>query len=67
MLFRSVDLSVVSDRTNLNGVIGVIKYLTGIVSQNRLSDLNQELEQLIERSKVNDMLYATIKIASGLK
>ena len=62
-----VDLSVVSDRTNLNGVIGVIKYLTGIVSQNRLSDLNQELEQLIERSKVNDMLYATIKIASGLK
>ena len=52
-----VNLSSVPDRTNLRGAIEVIKYLTGIVSVNRLADLEQELQQLIDRCKDNDALY----------
>jgi len=62
-----VDLSSVSNRTNLCGAIGVIKYLTGIVSKNRLADLEQELQDMIEKCKDNDELYTAIRISSGLK
>lgn len=62
-----VDLSSVPDRTNLKGAIEVIKYLTGIVSVNRLADLEQELQQLIDRCKDNDALYTAVQVASGLK
>ncbi len=34
-----VDLSSIPDRTNLAGAVAVIKYLTGVVSKNRLADL----------------------------
>ena len=62
-----VDLSAVSDRTNLRGAIEVIKYLTGIVSVNRLTDLERELQQLIDKCKYDQALYMAIQIASGLK
>ena len=62
-----VDLSAVPDRTNLRGAIEVIKYLTGIVSANRLADLERELQELIEKCKDDQALYAAIQIASGLK
>lgn len=62
-----VDLSAVPDRTNLRGAIEVIKYLTGIVSANRLADLERELQQLIDNCKDDDALYTAIQIASGLK
>ena len=61
-----VDLSAVPDRTNLRGAIEVIKYLTGIVSVNRLTDLERELRQLIDKSKEDQALYMAIQIASGL-
>lgn len=61
-----VDLSAVQKRTNLCGAIDVIKYLTGIISENRLADLNKELIQLIEKNKDNDELFAAIHISSGL-
>lgn len=62
-----VDLSAVPDRTNLRGAIEVIKYLTGIVSANRLADLERELQELIEKCKDDPALYTAIQIASGLK
>lgn len=62
-----VDLSYVPDRTNLRGAIEVIKYLTGVVSINRRVDLEQDLLQLINKCKDDDMLYQAIQIASGLK
>ena len=62
-----VNLSAVPDRTNLRGAVEVIKYLTGIVSANRLADLERELQQLIDNCKDDDALYTTIQIASGLK
>lgn len=62
-----VDMSSVPDRTNLNGAIAVIKYMTGVVSQNRLSDLERELRSLIDKCKDNESLYTVIRIASGLK
>ena len=62
-----VNLSAVPDRTNLRGAIEVIKYLTGIVSANRLADLERELQQLIDNCKDDDALYTAIQIASGLK
>ena len=62
-----VNLSAVPDRTNFRGAVEVIKYLTGIVSANRLADLERELRQLIDKCKDDDALYIAIKIASGLK
>lgn len=62
-----VDLSAVPDRTNLRGAIEVIKYLTGIVSANRLADLERELQELIGKCKDDQALYMAIQIASGLK
>ena len=62
-----VELSSVPDRTNLRGVIAVIKYLTGIVSMNRLADLEQELRHLVDKLKDDSLLYTTIQITSGLK
>lgn len=62
-----VNLSSVPDRTNLRGAIEVIKYLTGVVSENRLADLERELRQLIDGCKDSDALYTAIQIASGLK
>ncbi len=62
-----VNLSAVPDRTNLRGAVEVIKYLTGIVSVNRLADLERDLRQSIDKCKNNNDLYTAIKIASGLK
>ena len=62
-----VDLSAVPDRTNLRGAIEVIKYLTGIISANRLADLERELQELIEKCKDDQALYTAIQITSGLK
>lgn len=62
-----VNLSAVPDRTNLRGAVEVIKYLTGVVSANRLADLERELQQLIDKCKDDDALYTAIQIASGLK
>lgn len=62
-----VNLSAVPDRTNLRGAIEVIKYLTGIISANRLADLERELQELIEKCKDDQALYTAIQIASGLK
>ena len=62
-----VDLSAIPDRTNLRGAIEVIKYLTGIISANRLADLERELQELIEKCKDDQALYTAIQIASGLK
>ena len=62
-----VDLSSVPDRTNLCGAIAVIKYMTGVVSANRLADLECELRQLLDNYKDDKMLYLAIRIASGLK
>ena len=62
-----VDLSSVPDRTNLRGAIEVIKYLTGIVSTNRRTDLEQELQQSIDNCKDDVSLYNAIQLASGLK
>ena len=62
-----VNLSVAADRTNLYGAIEVIKFLTGIVSANRLVDLELELQALIDKCKDDKTLYMAIKIASGLK
>lgn len=49
------------------GDIEVIKYLTGIVSANRLADLERELQELISKCKDDQALYMAIQIASGLK
>ena len=62
-----VNYTSVSSRTNLSGAIGVIKYLTGVISMNRLTDLEHELQLLIDRSKDETALYMAIHIASGLK
>lgn len=62
-----VDLSNLPDRTNLNGAIRVIKFLTSNISHNRLADLELELQTLIEGCKDDDVLYIAIKVASGLK
>ena len=62
-----IDLSSVPNRTNLCGAVAVIKFLTGIVSKNRIADLERELRQLLDRSKDDEVLYLAIKIASGLK
>lgn len=62
-----IDLSVITDRSNLYGTIAIIKYLTGIVSKNRLADLERELLQLLENCKDDKVLYTAIIIASGLK
>lgn len=62
-----VDLLTVADRTNLNGVVGIIKYMTGIVSKNRLADMEEELDCLIEKCKDDDWVYTVIQVASGLK
>lgn len=62
-----VDLSSVPDRTNLCGAVSVIKYLTGIVSANRCSDLEQELRQLTAKCKDDDALYTAMLIASGFR
>ena len=62
-----VNLPALPDRTNLRGTVEVIKYLTSIVSANRLADLERELQQLIDNCKDDDALYTAIQIASGLK
>ena len=62
-----VNLSSVPDRTNLRGAIEVIKYLTSIVSINRRTDLEQELQRSIDKCKDDESLYNAIRIASGLK
>ena len=62
-----VDLLTVADRTNLNGVVGIIKYMTGVVSKNRLADMEEELDCLIEKCKDDDLVYTVIQVASGLK
>ena len=62
-----VNLSSVPDRTNLCGAIAIIKYLTSVVSLNRLADLERELRQLTDSCKDDNMLYKAIIIASGLK
>lgn len=62
-----VKLSSVFEKTNLCGAIGVIKYLTGIVSLNRKTDMETELRQLIDKYMDDEDLYTTIRIASGLK
>ena len=62
-----VKLLTKSDKTNLCGAIEVIKYLTGVVSKNRLADLEQELRQLLDMYKEDNALYLVIIIASGLK
>ena len=41
--------------------------LTGIISANRLADLERELQELIEKCKDDQALYTAIQIASGLK
>ena len=62
-----VNMASVPERTNLYGAIAVIKYMTGVVSQNRLADLERELRLLIDKCKDDKTLYTAIKIASGLK
>ena len=62
-----IDFSSIPDRTNLCGAVAVIKYLTGVVSKNRLEDLRHEMTLLIDSCKDDDALYSAITIASGLK
>ena len=62
-----VDLASIPDRTNLSGAVAVIKYLTGVVSKNRLADLECELRELINGCKDDKGVYTVIIIASGLE
>lgn len=61
-----VILPAVQDRTNLCGALEVNKYLTGIVSTNRLAEFECELRLLIDKCKDDEALYNAIQIASGL-
>lgn len=62
-----VQLSNVYDRYNLKGAIDVILFLLGVVSQNRVKQLELELRNLLDKTEDDHSLYNAICIASGLK
>lgn len=61
-----VIFSNVYERFNLKGSICVISYLLGKVSAHRKEQMDNELQNLIDKCKDNNPLYTAICIASGL-
>lgn len=53
------------DRHNINGAIRIVKYILGNISQNRLTDLECELNSLLLKKR-RDIVKDAIKICGGL-
>ncbi len=54
------------NKSNLVGAIAIIKYFMGIISQNRLNDLDKQLGELLSDSRKSENVNNIIKKCSGL-
>lgn len=53
------------DRHNINGAIRVVKYILGIISENRLKELEAKLSELFNKKMKENVNFA-ISECSGL-
>jgi uncharacterized protein (DUF2344 family) len=63
---KMVFMNITQNYNNLDSMIKIIRYFIGIISKNRMQDFDKEIDDIIEKNKLNPIIKNIIEKKMGI-